>query len=202
VLPFAAPTFNGAHPAKKAVLMNKGRVPVISLPSEGLEALARATRARWAVDAEEPPPPRPYRELLMAVQLAARGGMDAAAAWARPGGRDDSGTRRDRAEASHWFYLDAQGKEQVRKTPSWPRSWANCSLLWLYSHRNAWANLHLLSQLNNFLARGRGRSPGRRSACGTARATSTAASRCSPLPEGLVLCTVRRCCVRVICERV
>ena len=153
VLPFAAPTFNGAHPAKKAVLMNKGRVPVISLPSEGLEALARATRARWAVDAEEPPPPRPYRELLMAVQLAARGGMDAAAAWARPGGRDDSGTRRDRAEASHWFYLDAQGKEQVRKTPSWPRSWANCSLLWLYSHRNAWANLHLLGQLNNFLAR-------------------------------------------------
>ena len=27
---------------------------------------------------------------------------------------------------------------QVRKTPSWPRSWANFSLLWLYSHRNAW----------------------------------------------------------------
>jgi hypothetical protein len=35
---------------------------------------------------------------------------------------------------------------QVRKTPSWPRSWVNFSLLSLYSHRNAWANLHLLGQ--------------------------------------------------------
>jgi hypothetical protein len=35
---------------------------------------------------------------------------------------------------------------EVRKTPSWPRSWANFSLLHLYSHRNAWANLHLLHQ--------------------------------------------------------
>jgi hypothetical protein len=25
---------------------------------------------------------------------------------------------------------------QVRKTPSWPRSWANSSLLSLYSHKN------------------------------------------------------------------
>jgi hypothetical protein len=33
--------------------------------------------------------------------------------------------------------------DQVRKTPSWPRSWANCSPVQLYSHRNAWANLHL-----------------------------------------------------------
>jgi hypothetical protein len=33
---------------------------------------------------------------------------------------------------------------KVRKTPSWPRSWANFSLLALYSPRNAWANLHLL----------------------------------------------------------
>ena len=41
---------------------------------------------------------------------------------------------------------------QVRETPSWPRSWANFSLLPLYSHRNAWANLHLLGQPNTFLA--------------------------------------------------
>jgi hypothetical protein len=41
---------------------------------------------------------------------------------------------------------------QVRKTPSWPRSWANFSLLQLYSHRNAWANLHSLCQPNTFLA--------------------------------------------------
>ena len=35
---------------------------------------------------------------------------------------------------------------QVRKAPSWPRSWANFSLLQLYFHRNAWANLHLLGR--------------------------------------------------------
>jgi hypothetical protein len=39
----------------------------------------------------------------------------------------------------------------VRKTPSRPRSWANFSLLWLYS-RNAWANLHLLGQPDTFLS--------------------------------------------------
>ena len=37
--------------------------------------------------------------------------------------------------------------DQVRKTPSWPRGWANFSPLYLYAHRNAgptcivWANL-------------------------------------------------------------
>ena len=41
---------------------------------------------------------------------------------------------------------------KVRKTPSWPRSWANFSLLSLYSHRNAWTNLHLLGQPDTFLA--------------------------------------------------
>jgi hypothetical protein len=41
---------------------------------------------------------------------------------------------------------------QVRKPPSRPRSWANCSLLQLYSHRNARANLHLLRQPDTFLA--------------------------------------------------
>jgi hypothetical protein len=30
---------------------------------------------------------------------------------------------------------------KVRKMPSWPRSWANFSLLQLYSHRNAWGQL-------------------------------------------------------------
>jgi hypothetical protein len=34
----------------------------------------------------------------------------------------------------------------VRTTPSWPRSWANSSLLSLYSYGNAWANLHLLGE--------------------------------------------------------
>jgi hypothetical protein len=38
------------------------------------------------------------------------------------------------------------------KTPSWPRSWANFSLLWMYPHRNVWANSHLLGQPNTLLA--------------------------------------------------
>ena len=41
---------------------------------------------------------------------------------------------------------------QVRKTPSWPRSWAKSSLISLHSHRNAWANLLLLGQPETFLA--------------------------------------------------
>jgi hypothetical protein len=43
---------------------------------------------------------------------------------------------------------------EVRKTPSWPRSWANFSLLQLYLHRNAWANLHIVGQPNTFIAAG------------------------------------------------
>jgi hypothetical protein len=49
---------------------------------------------------------------------------------------------------------------KVRKTPSWPRSWVNFSLFWLYSRRNAWANLDLLGQPNIFLAIERGRAGG------------------------------------------
>ena len=41
---------------------------------------------------------------------------------------------------------------KVRKTPSWPRSWANFNFLSLYPRRNAWANLHRLGQPNTFLA--------------------------------------------------
>jgi hypothetical protein len=44
---------------------------------------------------------------------------------------------------------------QMRKTASRPRSWANFSLLSLCSHRNAWANLHLLGQPNTFFAAGK-----------------------------------------------
>jgi hypothetical protein len=50
--------------------------------------------------------------------------------------------------------LDWRSGAKVRQTPSWPRSWANFSLLWLYSRRNAWANLHFLGQPNTFLAEG------------------------------------------------
>ena len=46
------------------------------------------------------------------------------------------------------------GGGQVRKLLlSWPRSWANFSLLQLYAHRNAWANLHFLGQPDTVLAR-------------------------------------------------
>jgi hypothetical protein len=38
--------------------------------------------------------------------------------------------------------------EEVREKPSWLRSWVNSSRLQLYSHRNPWANLHLLAQPN------------------------------------------------------
>ena len=41
---------------------------------------------------------------------------------------------------------------QVRKTPGWPRSWANFCLLELFSHMNAQANWHLPGQPNIFLA--------------------------------------------------
>ena len=40
----------------------------------------------------------------------------------------------------------------AKKTPNWLRSWANFSLLSLYSHRHAWANLYLLGQPKAFLA--------------------------------------------------
>jgi hypothetical protein len=42
--------------------------------------------------------------------------------------------------------LSLLGTWQVRKTPSWHRSWANSSRVELYSCRIAWANLRLLGQ--------------------------------------------------------
>ena len=45
------------------------------------------------------------------------------------------------------------GRTKVSKAPRWPRSWANFSLLQLSSHRNAWANLHLLGQPDTFRSR-------------------------------------------------
>ena len=50
------------------------------------------------------------------------------------------------------LFCDAQSCDQVRETPSWPRSWATFSLLSRYSHGNAWANLHLLGRPDTFLA--------------------------------------------------
>jgi hypothetical protein len=47
-------------------------------------------------------------------------------------------------------------RQQVIKPPSWPRSWANFSLLQLYFHRNVWANLHLWGNLTPFSLQGAG----------------------------------------------
>ena len=49
------------------------------------------------------------------------------------------------------YFCKEGGK--VSKTPIWPRSWADFSPSSLYSHRDAWASLHLLGQPNAFLAR-------------------------------------------------
>jgi hypothetical protein len=65
-----------------------------------------------------------------------------------------------RAEADTYWCLtklldsiqDSYTFAQVRRTPSWPRSWASFSLLSLYSHRNARANSHILGQPNSFVA--------------------------------------------------
>ena len=56
-------------------------------------------------------------------------------------------------------------RQQVRKTPSWPRSWANFNLLPLHSHRNAWDNLRMFwTNLTRFLLQwGRSRGRGHRS---------------------------------------
>ena len=54
--------------------------------------------------------------------------------------------RRCRTISNRW------SPARVRKTPSWPRSWANFRRLSLYSHRNASANLLLLGQANTFRA--------------------------------------------------
>ena len=72
--------------------------------------------------------------------------------WSRPqiaGDPPDDDT--PQAELDH-FFASMETAVQVRKTPSWPRSWANFSLLYLHSPRNAWTNSHLLGQPNTALA--------------------------------------------------
>jgi hypothetical protein len=69
-----------------------------------------------------------------------------------PPDRED---REDREPSYDALVQDGYGEVvKVRKTPSWPRSWANFSLLELYSHWNAPNNMHLLGQPNTFLAQG------------------------------------------------
>jgi hypothetical protein len=59
---------------------------------------------------------------------------------------------RQEVAATHWQTLP-EAARQVRKTPSWPRSFANFSLLQPFPHSNAWGNPHILGQPDTFLAR-------------------------------------------------
>ena len=70
--------------------------------------------------------------------------------------------------------------DQVRNKPSWSRSWANSSLLELFSHRNAAASLGLLGQPNTF-----------RSSTSTSRRAP--ARRCGRMTFGASLAAGRVC---------
>jgi hypothetical protein len=48
--------------------------------------------------------------------------------------------------------LELSALVQVRKVPCRPRRWTSVSLLYLSSHRNAWASFRLLAQLRPFCA--------------------------------------------------
>jgi hypothetical protein len=88
---------------------------------------------------------------MMAVAAATVPEGEARAARARSHTAPVRVSERER-EREHAAVARARAQTQVRKTPSWPRSWANSSRLQLYSHMNAWANLHLLGQPNTILA--------------------------------------------------
>jgi hypothetical protein len=69
-------------------------------------------------------------------------------------GRRGTARRRARTRRRCWpSALRTSGRRGRRapsreKTPRWPRIWAKVSLLQLYLHRKAWANLHRLGQPN------------------------------------------------------
>ena len=48
------------------------------------------------------------------------------------------------------YNINPRPDNNVRKAPSWPKSWANLSLSQPHSHRNEWANLYLLGQPDAF----------------------------------------------------
>jgi hypothetical protein len=110
------------------------------------------------------PLPGPPEQDARAVQGPLRPGahrQPGNSAWPRPASETVERDARPRHTAQgltadssgQW---DRHGKwtgfVQARKTPSWPRSWANSSFLQLYSRRNAWANLDLLGQPDTSLA--------------------------------------------------
>ena len=80
------------------------------------------------------------------VKVTGSGYMDVMIHWGQPDGSlgPCSYTPQAFAIGTDW--------QKVSNRSSWPRNWANCSLLQLYSHRNARAILHCLGQPNTFLA--------------------------------------------------
>jgi hypothetical protein len=70
--------------------------------------------------------------------------------WSRPAPRPRSASGSVRGCGGRSGTRRGAAPGQVRQTPSWPRSWANFSLLWLYSHWNVWANLHIWANLAPF----------------------------------------------------
>ena len=80
--------------------------------------------------------------------------------------------------------------DRVRKPPSWPRSWANFSLLSLYSHRNAWVNLHLLGQPDTF--RAQSQTDGTESSWNGAKPSLTRTERSSSRAQGSRPCGTDR----------
>ena len=62
--------------------------------------------------------------------------------WLRGRAKGSGRPRRHTSEAA--AAVAAPPPAQVRKTPSWPRIWANSCRLSLHSHRNARASLHPL----------------------------------------------------------
>ena len=105
-------------------------------------------------------PPLPRSAVIKALVLAgghAGNALEGLAEFSAEALRvDPCGLLRGELEAEPKLTVLRRRADEVRKTPSWPRSWANFSLFLLYSLMTAWANLHLSGQPNTFLVRGRG----------------------------------------------
>ena len=139
----------------------------------GLPVVQRAAAAARRPDARGGrAPPRRHRRGLGRVLRHAQGRGRGGARQLGAGGRPHAGQPSPSISSTHRTALCVvsgilyrkctgaregwrccpRGGAQGRKTPRWPRSWANFSLLQLYSHRDAWANSHILGQPNTFLA--------------------------------------------------
>ena len=72
---------------------------------------------------------------------------------------------------------------KVRRTPSCPKIWADCSRLQPYSHRNAWAISHILGRPNASLAPGQGHGAGRGGGAAVLQARGLRGASPGPVPS-------------------